>query len=281
MNTPEPRFSALVPQGRPAPRNFQVAACTADHIGDRAEQQDRAALITHAHRPGRLLAVLADGMGGRSGGKIASDQVVTTARNLFSESPLDGQSPPDFLEQIARESHSVVRLSAISSEKEPHSTLVALLLDAGTAYWVHAGDSRLYLFRHGQLLAQTADQSYAMRQAADGSLGEGGPEAARFKNILVSAIGIGQDLRVDHGHWPTLAAGDTFLLASDGLWAHFTVEELGRVLDIANPRQAAEQLVKHARLRAGGHGDNLSMVIVKLNPLPRSRTAGQASPVQD
>jgi serine/threonine protein phosphatase PrpC len=250
----------------------------ADHIGDRAEQQDRSALLTHAQRPGKLLAVLADGMGGRSGGQIASDQVITTAKNLFSEAPLDGQSAPELLEQIAQEAHSVVRLSALSSEKEPHSTLVALLIDRTSAFWVHAGDSRLYRFRAGQLLARTADHSYANRLAPDGSLVDGGAQAARFKNILFSAIGIGQSLRVDHGSCSDLASGDAFVLASDGFWAYFSDEEIGQVVHLASPRQAAETLIKHARQRAGGRGDNVSVVIVKLNPLPRAGHEPLASP---
>ncbi|MFN9806326.1 MAG: serine/threonine-protein phosphatase, partial [Betaproteobacteria bacterium] len=54
---------------------FKVAACIADHIGDRAEQQDRVALLTSPRNPGTLMAVVADGMGGRTGGRMASDQV--------------------------------------------------------------------------------------------------------------------------------------------------------------------------------------------------------------
>jgi len=44
---------------------FTAETCVAMHVGDRKEQQDRVALFGHPKRPGMMMAVLADGMGGR------------------------------------------------------------------------------------------------------------------------------------------------------------------------------------------------------------------------
>ncbi len=66
-----------------------------------------------------------------------------------------------------------------------------------------------------------------------------------------------------------LAVGDTFLLASDGLWGHFSDDELGEVLAGMAPRQASEHLVSVARERGNGRGDNVSLAIVRLDPLRR------------
>ena len=60
-----------------------IEACTAQHIGDRKEQQDRVAIFAHPKAKGTLLAVLADGMGGHTGGALAAEQVVHTARQNF------------------------------------------------------------------------------------------------------------------------------------------------------------------------------------------------------
>ena len=255
---------------------FKVTACVAEHIGDRAEQQDRAAIITSVRRPGMLLAIVADGMGGRSGGRLASDQVLVTARNHFEELPEQSASPRDILRQIASEAHQVIRLTALASEKEPHSTLVALVLQRDVAVWIHAGDSRLFHFRDGKLAHKTIDHSYGSRMTAEGELVEGGPETDRYKNILFSAIGIGHELRLDYGQIDDLRTGDCFVLASDGLWAYFTERELGTIAHKLPAREAAETLVRLARERARGHGDNLSIAIVKLekpdapvNPLRR------------
>ncbi len=247
-----------------APPGFKLTACVAEHIGDRSDQQDRVAILTSQHYPGTLMALLADGMGGRSGGRLASDQVMSTAKNLFEESPGAGATIRDLLKQIATEAHAVIRLTAIASEKEPHSTLVALVVQRSVASWVHAGDSRLFHFRDGVLATKTIDHSYGSRMTADGQLVEGGPETDRYKNILFSAIGIGHELRLDYGQVDDLRTGDSFVLASDGLWAYFTERELGSIVHSVPAREAAETLVRLARERARGHGDNLSVAIVKL-----------------
>lgn len=252
-----------MPPPPPAPA-FRVTACVADHIGDRGDQQDRVSLITSARRPGCLLALVADGMGGRTGGRLASDQVVATVRARFDEAPEPGMDERELLRQMALEAHSVVKLTAIASEKEPHSTIVALLLQRSHAVWMHAGDSRLYLFRDGALLRKTIDHSYGTRVTHEGELVEAGPESDRFKNVLFSAIGIGHELRLEFDRVDDLRAGDCFVLSSDGLWAHFTTEEVGRLVHESAAREAAERLVALARERAGGRGDNLSLAIVKL-----------------
>jgi len=93
---------------------------------------------------------------------------------------------------------------------------------------------------------------------------EGGPETDRYKNILFSAIGIGHELRLDYGEVKDLRPGDSFVLASDGLWAYFTEREIGAIVHQLPVRDAAESLVHLARERAQGGGDNLSVAIVKL-----------------
>ena len=54
--------------------SFQVNACVATHIGDRQDQQDRVAIITSPRNPGALLAIVADGMGGRTGGRAGAQE---------------------------------------------------------------------------------------------------------------------------------------------------------------------------------------------------------------
>ena len=65
-------------------KGYRILASTGIHKGDRDYQQDQVELMQHVRIPNCLLAVLADGMGGRSGGRKASDQVMLTARQLFN-----------------------------------------------------------------------------------------------------------------------------------------------------------------------------------------------------
>jgi serine/threonine protein phosphatase PrpC len=66
---------------------------------------------------------------------------------------------------------------------------------------------------------------------------------------------------------PQLTPGEALMACSDGVWHYFTTEELGSVLASLAPREATEYLIEKARSRGRGGGDNLSLVVVKLEPL--------------
>ena len=246
---------------------FKVAAGTAQHLGDRAEQQDRVGIFTAPRMPGSALFVLADGMGGKTGGAMAAQQVMSTSKNLFEVFAPAVETPNHLLTDIAHESHTVIRLSALSEEKEPHSTMVALLLQPGRADWAWVGDSRLYLFRDGVLQTRTVDHSLVEQMVAQGKIT---PEQAighRLSNILVNVLGMEKPPRPAFGKVDKLVAGDCFLLCSDGLWAYFDEVELGAILHANGPRAASEMLIKLARERAEGHGDNCTLAIAKCEPV--------------
>jgi PPM family protein phosphatase len=243
---------------------FKVSAAIAEHLGDRSEQQDRVTIVTSERNPGTLLAVVADGMGGRTGGRLASDQVIATATNLFQELSEHDTTLRDLLQQIAFEAHTVIRLTALSSEKEPHSTIAALIIKRDLAIWGHAGDSRLYWCRAGRVIRRTADHTVASQLSAEGRHAEAEVAAQHYKNVLFSALGIRNELKLDVEETTDLRVGDAFLLASDGLWAYFEDAEIASLVDRLSPREASKQLIKLARDRAEGRGDNLSLAIVKL-----------------
>ena len=255
---------------------FKVTACTAEHIGDRADQQDRVAILTSPRHPNSLLAVVSDGMGGRTGGRMAADQVIATATHVFRDvGEEDAGSLAGLLRTIAEEAHTVIRLSALSSEKEPHATFVALLARNDYAVWAHAGDSRLYHFRGGRLLHRTEDQTYASFLRARGQEPQAREAERKFKHILVSSLGLTRPPDLLLGETADLQVGDIFLLCSDGLWAYFGDEELGELLARSSPREATGELVRLARDRAKGYGDNLSLAVVKLEPLPERTPSRQ------
>ncbi|MCM2342265.1 protein phosphatase 2C domain-containing protein [Rhodoferax sp.] len=248
---------------------YRLTASTGIHKGDRDYQQDQVTVLSHPRVKGCLLAVLADGMGGRSGGRKASDQVMMTARQLFERYDPATDDPQVMLKQLLNEAHTVIKLIAISSEQEPHSTIAAFLLNpAGDCYWIHAGDSRIYHFRGNQLVKRTLDHSYVQLLVDRGEIT---PEQAQNhpkSNILVSCLGSDNAPSISLHHIPQMNAGDILMACSDGVWHYFNDIELGDVLSTLAPREASEFLIEKARARARGAGDNLSMVVVKFEPLP-------------
>ena len=95
-------------------KGYRLTASTGVHKGDRDYQQDRVALLKHPRVNGCVLGIIADGMGGRSGGRKASDQVIMTAKQLFERYAPESDDACGLLVQIAREAHVVIRLTAIS-----------------------------------------------------------------------------------------------------------------------------------------------------------------------
>jgi PPM family protein phosphatase len=100
--------------------------------------------------------------------------------------------------------------------------------------------------------------------APDGRHAEAEIAAQQYKNVLFSALGIRNELTLDIDETRDLRVGDAFLLASDGLWAYFQDTEIASLLDRLPPAEASKQMVRLARERAEGRGDNLSLAIVKL-----------------
>jgi len=250
-------------------QGFRLIAATGLHKGDRAYQQDQVLMISHPRVPGCVLGVVADGMGGRSGGRKASDQVMLTARQLFARYSPD-EDPAQLLRQLLDDAHTVIKLIAVSSEQEPHSTVAAFLMSPqGACTWAHAGDSRVYQFRRGRLHKRTRDHSYVQALIDRGELSEVEASIHPQANILVGCLGMATTPPpVETYCIPQLDSDDVLLACSDGLWHYFTPEELGAVVAENTPREAVELLVAEARQRAHGSGDNLSLVIMKLEPLP-------------
>ena len=249
-------------------KGYRLTASTGIHKGDREYQQDQIALISHPRQNGCVLGVVADGMGGRSGGRKASDQVMMTCRQLFERYSPDHDDTPAVLRQMVQESHLVIKLTAISSEQEPHSTIAAFIINPnGECYWVHAGDSRIYHFHANKLVKRTMDHSYVQTLVDRGELTEDEANVHPQSNILMGCLGAEDDPPADVHYIEQLRPGDTLLACSDGVWHYFSTDELGSVLSSLSPREATEFLIEKARSRAHGGGDNLSLLIVKLEPL--------------
>lgn len=241
-----------------------IDTCVASHIGDRHEQQDRVGVFAHPKRPGLMIAALADGMGGHSGGAIAAEQVLLKARQNFETYAPQDETPEQLLQGIVNEAHTVIRLARITSEKEPHSTAVLLLLQPGEVRWAHCGDSRLYHFRGGQLVSRSADHSFVGELMRRGRLNEAGARVHPQRNVLLSCLGAERNPELVISEPVRPQAGDCFLLCSDGLWGNLSDGEIAAAIDERSAREASERLVQMARLRAGGVGDNVSLALVRL-----------------
>ncbi len=249
-------------------KGFRISASTGIHKGDREYQQDQVALLSHARVTGCVLGIVADGMGGRSGGRKASDQVMLTARQLFERYDPHTDDAAAMLHNIVEEAHLVIKLTAIASEQEPHSTIAAFLINPnGDCHWIHAGDSRVYHFHRARMVRRTIDHSYVQTLVDRGEISEEQANNHPDSNILLGCLGTEADPPVDVHLIPQVKPGDVIVACSDGVWHYFNDDELGAMLAALSPREATEFLIEKARMRARGGGDNLSLVIVSIEAL--------------
>jgi len=250
---------------------YKIEAGTAQHIGNRSQQNDRVALYTAANAPGYVMAVLADGLGSQ----IGADQVLLTSKHLFDAYRAgDPPSLPrlqELLRNVAMEAHQVIKMNPLVANAEPQSTIVILILTpAGQAVWAHVGDSRLYRFAGENTALRSNDAAYVDFLVTNDKLPL---EAARkHRNSKLLSNVLGNRMKppfVTVGVHEGLQAGDAFLLCSDGLWQLFTDAELAAAVARNTPRQASERLINKAIERASGKGDNCSMAIIKMVAPPK------------
>ena len=152
---------------------------------------------------------------------------------------------------MVQEAHIVIKLTAISAEQEPHSTIAAFLINpAGDCHWIHAGDSRIYHFHGGQLVKRTlrpllrADAGRPRRAHRGRSQR---PPAVQHPDGLPGRRGRSAGHAALHRR--SCEPGDVLMACSDGVWHYFSAEELGSVLSSLSPREATEFLIEKARSR--------------------------------
>lgn len=244
-------------------QELQILGCTAQHLGDRREQQDRIAIFTSRMASRCVLGLVADGVGGRSGGALAAENVMMAAQRLFDEFNPQTDSVERFFRTLVQEAHTILGLSAYASKLDPHSTMVAVLIQPSRADWCHVGDSRLYFFRNGREFNRTADHTLAAKMIAEGTMSIERALLHPSASHLTHTLGGEMAPEPSLGGVDKIQPGDRFLLCSDGLWGYFADGELADLTQSRDVRASTSQLIANARERAvGGSGDNCSMVLL-------------------
>jgi serine/threonine protein phosphatase PrpC len=145
------------------------------------------------------------------------------------------------------------------------TTLTALLVHAGKAHLVHAGDSRCYMFRDGQLRQLTEDHSWINEQMKSGTMTEAEAKSSKFRHVITKSIGFERDTDADLKSVP-VSAGDCFLLCSDGMSNYVEHGELERIIAMTWYRRLPQQLIQLANDRGGD--DNITVVVGLVSNAP-------------
>ena len=217
-----------------------------------------------------FLAVVADGLGGHSGGSLAAQTVVETAGRYWKSRP-PGPNREEFLIDLTQECHAAVNRAAEESGLDPRSTLAALLVSGAEIVSIHAGDSRVMQFSATELVGRTLDHSIAQLNVLRGAITEEELATHPDQNKLFMQIG-GKDLPdAQVEHW-NLAEGRRFVVCSDGFWEIFSPEEIHLIFASPDPERELEERISEKLRRLRRH-DNTTAILVEF-PAPRRHTHG-------
>lgn len=252
----------------------------ASRIGNRDSNQDRMAAL---EGDGGTVLVLADGMGGQSGGALAAQTVVDFVSNEFSRLRFPVPYPQNCLTRMLHKAHQAVLAAGMQQDPPvlPGTTAVVCLVQERKAWWAHVGDSRLYLFRNGLPLYRTRDHSYVEQLYQAGRISLDMRQGHPMRNYVTQCLGLRTDQpQITLSNETTLEAGDVLLLCSDGLWEPLDDAHMGAVLAEGRLGRAIDTLAERAEEAAYPHSDNISalaMRIVSLNAKPGEKRAEAAN----
>lgn len=214
-----------------------------------------------------VLAVLADGMGGYSGGEVASALCVEVMI-LSLQSHLGGAaSPAEREQQLLRAAQAAnERIYQLRLDRRELSrmgtTLIAVLVDKSHFSVIHAGDSRCYQqSQNGALRLITRDDSVVQEMLDDGTITAQQVDRVPFKHILSKAVGVEKTLEFSLATQPW-SSGQQLLLCSDGLYNAVVEECLSASLAAPDSLQKRADDLLQACLDLGAN-DNVSFIILE------------------
>lgn len=242
----------------------------AQAIGQRHSQQDEFwfsdihdhAFIAH----GGVLALVADGMGGLEKGDEASRLAARTFGTAYLGKRPKQNIPDALLYALQQANTAVCELSlSVDAFSNVGTTLTAAVIAGQSLFWLSVGDSRLYLYRQGELTQLTHDHNYGellQEQVAEGRLSPASAANDPERNALTSYVGLPDIVLIDRNirAFP-LEADDWLLLCSDGLYGYLSHQEITDEL-FGSPQEAADSLIQRLLEQNHPQQDNVTVVIM-------------------
>lgn len=213
----------------------------------------------YANFPEKGLWVVADGMGGHKDGAVASGEIIRVFKQFEAEKNI-GATTKKIFQQLESVNESLINLASLAEDNEViGSTVVILYANKQHCVAIWSGDSRLYLFRRGQLTQITRDHNNESELLEEGFSTEEvkvHPQA----QILIHAIGGEEEVYLD-AQIQEIRHGDIFLLCSDGLNKEVPDSEIEEIL-AQMPYQKAIDSLMELSLQRGGR-DNITIVLAQ------------------
>lgn len=253
-----PALVRFADTGYAGPLGIQVAT---DMGNVRSNNEDCAAAIYrgHEHAGEGVMLVLADGMGGHSSGEVASRMAVERVSQVFFDG--SGRIPDRLSAAFAIANREIYQAGQMDENKGMGTTCTAVIVVDNALFVAHVGDSRAYLWRGGQLIPLTIDQTYVRYLVQKGELTADEANRHPRRNVLMQALGVSATVVPELSHKSgSLTRGDVILLCSDGLYEYLSDEEMAAYLSAGEQYNAVAQAMVDEAKRRGGH-DNITVLL--------------------
>jgi len=227
--------------------------------------------------PSQRLFLLADGIGGKAGGEVASKMAITNIEEFVIQSRSEDITwPIPYRTELSPEQNRLLAAAHAANNKilgygnqNPSmkgmgTTLLGCIIEGNLLAIINIGDSRLYRIRDNHIQQITRDHTVARVMEGMGLLTKQQAFANPQKHLLTSALGIEPLANIQVDIVPAeIQAKDVFLLCSDGLYDMLSDEELLEAINSATAstlKKKSNTLIERAN-RAGGK-DNLTVISV-------------------
>jgi len=214
-----------------------------------------------------LVLAVADGVGGNPAGREASNAAVQALSRVLCKLPAaTPELRPAILDAVEEANNTVLGLARGAA-----TTLVVAQLDVTRLRSYHVGDSELVVVgQRGRIKQRVVPHSPTGFAVEAGLLDEDEAVQHDQRHVLFNVIG-SSDMRVEVGPTLQLAARDTVLLATDGLFDNLYIDEIVDTIRSGPLAAAADSLVARVQARMHGEGktdqpckpDDLTVVLFR------------------
>ena len=233
-------------------------------------------------KEGALLCV-ADGLGGHTGGEIASKLAVSIVTEIVKHPPIvpasnngddadeRDEGPLPVLRQAIQRANDSIFLTnrdqdLVRTKRPMGTTVLSAIVEPKKVYIGNVGDSRCYHLRDGEIIAHTEDHSWVDEQVRMGLMSKAEAETDHRRNIVTRCVGTHDEVTVDTYRWH-VAPGDMLLLCTDGLVNMVTDKDIKAIFQEGGTAgEIAQRLIQLANENGGR--DNITVIVATISPNP-------------
>ncbi|MDO5423519.1 MAG: serine/threonine-protein phosphatase [Eubacteriales bacterium] len=227
-------------------------------VGGREQNED---YVNSRERGDRCCFTIADGLGGYQHGEIASKLASEYILDQFARSR-------EVSADTLRRCMDGAQEALLRRQQESHAqggmktTMTVLMMDQKKAIWAHTGDTRLYVFRKGKILARTKDHSVSQALVDAGELREEDIRRNPYRNQLYQVMGIPWEKEgYEISKELPIRKGQSYLLCTDGFWEYVDEKKMLECLKKAkNPYEWLKQMEKEVQRNGRPGMDNYSAI---------------------